>query len=79
MSPTIFRYRGYRYFFFSREESRVHVHVSCADGEAKFWMLPEIELAENHGLSAQQLNHIRQIVVERRNEILRAWREHFGG
>ena len=26
MSPTVFRYKGYRFFFFSREEVRMHVH-----------------------------------------------------
>ena len=44
MSPTIHRERGYRFFFFSREEPRMHVHVMCADGESKFWLEPEIEV-----------------------------------
>ncbi|WP_207713010.1 DUF4160 domain-containing protein [Desulfofundulus sp. TPOSR] len=46
MSLTILREKGYRFFFFSREETRMHVHVVCSDGEAKFWLLPEIELAK---------------------------------
>ncbi|HYR28699.1 MAG TPA: DUF4160 domain-containing protein, partial [Thermoanaerobaculia bacterium] len=50
MSPTIFREGPYRFFFFSREESRMHVHVFSADGEAKFWLEPAIELAESKGL-----------------------------
>jgi hypothetical protein len=36
MSPTIFKEKGYRFFFFSREEPRMHVHVSSSNGEAKF-------------------------------------------
>ncbi|WP_211307542.1 DUF4160 domain-containing protein [Polynucleobacter rarus] len=36
----IFKENGFRFFFFSREESRIHVHVSHADGEAKFWLTP---------------------------------------
>lgn len=51
MSPTIFREAGFRFFFFSREESRMHVHVSHSDGEAKFWLEPQIELANSIGLS----------------------------
>lgn len=43
--------QGYRFFFFSREESRMHVHAICSDGEAKFWREPQIELAKNHRLS----------------------------
>lgn len=59
MSPTIFRESGYRFFFFSREESRPHVHVYCPDGEAKFWLDPELELARNYRLSKVQLKEIK--------------------
>ena len=38
MSPTVFKEKGYRFFFFSREELRMHIHVSSHDGEAKFWL-----------------------------------------
>ena len=55
MSPTVFREDEYRFYFFSREESRMHVHIYCGNGEAKFWLEPEIELARNHGLSKKQL------------------------
>jgi hypothetical protein len=51
MSPTIHRERGYRFFFFSREEPRIHVYVICADGESKFWLDPAIELARSTGMS----------------------------
>ena len=50
MAPTIWKEKGYRFFFFSREEPRAHVHVASPDGEAKFWLDPEIELARNVGL-----------------------------
>lgn len=77
MSPTIFRYRSYRFYFFSREEPRMHVHVISPDGEAKFWLEPEIELAVNQGLGAAELNELKQIVEERQNEIREHWRRHF--
>ena len=48
MVPTIFREEGYRFYFFSREESRPHVHVESVEGEAKFWLDPEIELVRSH-------------------------------
>ena len=56
----------------------MHVHVYCADGEAKLWMEPDIEVATNHGLSAAQLTETVQAARERRDEIAGAWREHFG-
>jgi hypothetical protein len=37
VSPTVLRARGFRFYFFSREEVRPHVHVQHAEGEAKFW------------------------------------------
>ena len=33
----------------------MHVHVHCADGEAKFWLEPLIELAQNYGLNDRQI------------------------
>jgi hypothetical protein len=36
MSPTIFRAKGLRFFFFSREEERMH--VLGEEGEAKIWI-----------------------------------------
>jgi hypothetical protein len=53
MSPTVFRERGYRFFFFSREEVRMHVHVVSGDGEAKSWLEPEIVLARNYNFVGQ--------------------------
>src|ERR1041385_4963594 len=55
MSPTVFREGPYRFFFFSREEPRIHVHVASSDGEAKFWIEPEVKLAENHGIPNHEL------------------------
>ena len=78
MSPTIFRERGYRFFFFSREESRIHVHVYCADGEAKYWLEPTIGLAKNHGLSAKHLRIVHSLIEEHEDDIRGAWAKHFG-
>jgi hypothetical protein len=77
MSPTVFREKGYRFFFFSLEESRMHVHVRSQDGEAKYWLDPEIELARNHRLSDVQLGEIQRIVEFHKDELITAWRRHF--
>jgi len=78
MSPTVFRERGYRFFFFSREEVRPHIHVYSSDGEAKFWIEPTIELARNYGYTPTQIREIESIIEEHRDVIQTAWREHFG-
>jgi hypothetical protein len=77
LSPTIFREAGFRFFFFSREEERRHVHILGPDGEAKFWLEPEIALAKNYKLSDTQLAKIRKIVEEHQDELIRAWDSHF--
>jgi hypothetical protein len=79
MSPTIFKEAGYRFFFFSREESRMHVHIVSGDGEAKFWLEPEIELAKNYRFSRIQLKEIESLVEGHYNELVSAWQQHFGG
>jgi hypothetical protein len=46
VSPTVLRVKGFRFYFFSREERRSHVHVQHADGEAKFWIEPAVARGE---------------------------------
>lgn len=77
MSPTIFRESGYRFFFFSREEKRMHVHVVSGDGEAKFWLKPEIELANNYHYSKKKIKEIELLMEEHYNELVSAWKQHF--
>ncbi|PKN45166.1 MAG: hypothetical protein CVU59_09830 [Deltaproteobacteria bacterium HGW-Deltaproteobacteria-17] len=79
MSPTVFRKGGYRFFFFSREERRMHVHVAAGSCEAKFWILPKVELAQNRRFSARQLREIETILEENLDELEEAWRQHFTG
>ena len=77
MSPTVFRFKSYRFFFFSREETRMHIHVTCPDGEAKFWLEPTIALCEGYRLSPRALRELQRIIEERKDEIARAWKKHF--
>jgi hypothetical protein len=79
MSPTILREKGYRFFFFSREESRPHVHAACSDGEAKYWLEPHLELAKNYNLSRAHLKEIESIIEVHYEEFRRAWQERLSG
>jgi hypothetical protein len=78
MSPTVLRVKGYRFYFFSREEPRPHVHVQHSTGEAKFWLEPELTVARNHGLTARRLAAAMHIAQEHFDEISTAWKAHFG-
>ena len=78
MSPTVVRDGQFRLFFFSREEERIHVHVAHPDGEAKFWLSPEVALATHTGLSRRQLGEAQIVVETHLEEIQNAWNHHFG-
>ena len=78
MSPTIHREGGYRFFFFSREESWPHVHVYSPDGETKFWLDPRLELAKTYRLTKIQLKEIETIIEGHYDEFKAAWNSHFG-
>jgi len=77
MTPTVFREGPYRFFFFSREETRMHVHVAHPDGEAKFWLAPAVELATQTGLTKHIIGEAQQLVEDHREEIIDAWNKHF--
>jgi hypothetical protein len=49
-----------------------------ADGEAKIWLEPSVELANNYGLSDRELREALRLVEERKDEIKAAWHAHFG-
>jgi hypothetical protein len=77
MSPSVFREKGYRFYFLSNEEERIHIHVTCEGGEAKFWLEPIVSLATSHGLNPRTLAEIQRIVEAHRYDILKAWQSHF--
>src|SRR3990172_10011191 len=77
MSPSLFREKGYRFYFLSNEEERIHIHVASEDGEAKFWIEPIVSLAVYHGLNPRKLNEIQIIVEEHKHGIIKAWQRHF--
>lgn len=78
--PTVFRERGFRFFFYSDEGSPlepVHIHVVRDQAEAKFWLEPTVRLDYNRGYDARTLRTIQKLVVANRNLIVRAWNVHF--
>ena len=78
--PVVFRYIGFRFFFYSNEgnpREPVHVHVIGLGGEAKFWVTPAVSLASSDGLSARTLRELEQVVVENATAIQEKWNEYF--
>lgn len=75
--PTVFIDGQYRFYFFSREEERRHIHVSSTDGEMKVWLEPEIEVAKVINLTTEQVNSILKVVKNHEEEINDSWNKHF--
>jgi hypothetical protein len=77
--PTVLRWNGYRFYFFSNEGTEPpHVHIDKAGSTAKYWLSP-VALARNIGYSAKELREIEAKVAQEAAAFLEAWREHFGG
>jgi hypothetical protein len=77
MSPTIFRYNKYRFFFNSNEENRIHVHIATSEGTAKFWLEPIVSLANYYNFSTKELKEAKQIVEEKQDEFIQRWNTYF--
>lgn len=60
MSPKFKELNGFVFKIYSNEEKRMHIHIVKAENEAKFWLEPEIELAENFGFNSKELSFIEK-------------------
>jgi hypothetical protein len=78
--PVVFRYKGFRFFFYLNEGSPrepLHVHALGEGGEAKFSLRLEVQVAVSDGLSAKTLRELSAVVTQNAALIERAWNEHF--
>jgi len=79
--PTIYREKGYRFFFYSNEgdaeaPERPHVHVEKSDDAGKWWLGP-LSRDWHTGFSPSQLKAIERIIHEHEQEFMNAWYEYF--
>ena len=78
MSPKFKQEEGFVFRIFSNEEERKHIHVMKAENEAKFWLEPRIELADNFGFTNKDLKKITKMVEIYGDEFKRLYTEHIG-
>jgi hypothetical protein len=75
--PTILRIGSYRFFFYAGDrEEPSHVHVEHENKIAKFWLDP-VRLQWSGGFNRREISHIRKIVDENRDLLMRKWDEYF--
>ena len=76
--PTVLRWRGYRFHFYSDETGEPpHVHVRRDDKMLKVW-LSDLTIAVNYGFARHEISTIVRKVSEQRESLLEAWNAHFG-
>lgn len=78
MSPIFHRHNGFTFKIFSNEEERIHIHVVKAEREAKFWLVPRIEVAANFGFSKKELREIENIIKENADDFKAKFIRHIG-
>jgi hypothetical protein len=74
--PEIFRFFGIRFFFYSKEHLPIHIHISNADGEAKFSIKP-VQLIENKGIKNKDIKLAEIIIEENAENIINYWNDYF--
>ena len=80
--PVILRYKGYCFFLFANEGDPLdpaHIHVRSRERTAKFWVVPEVALADSYRMNSSKLRELAQVVRENRELIEREWNAFFGG
>jgi hypothetical protein len=78
--PVVFRYKSFRFFFYSNEgnpREPLHIHIRSAEGEAKFWVHPFVQLAESDGFDAKTLRELASVVQANTDLIERTWNDYF--
>jgi hypothetical protein len=56
----------------------VHIHAESPEGEAKFWLYPEVHVANSTGFDRKSLSELLRVVTEHRSRIEKMWHEYFG-
>ena len=76
--PTVLRERGYRFSFYSYDLGEpIHMHVTKAGCEAKFWLHPT-RLAWNRKFRENELMEIIEILSAHETIITEKWNERLG-
>ena len=77
MSPTFLNYTGFRFFIWSKEEERMHVHIEKDSNYCKCWLEPKISIENNKGFKDFELKKIIKIVKANEKEFIEKWKSHF--
>lgn len=78
--PLVFLYNGYRFFFYSNEGNPLepcHIHVRKGTSTAKFWVHPQVSLAEAYEMNSGELRDLMKVIEKNKHLIEDKWHEFF--
>ncbi|HWJ88769.1 MAG TPA: DUF4160 domain-containing protein [Pelagibacterium sp.] len=76
--PTLLRWKGYRFFFYSADGwEPPHVHIVKDGKETKIW-LHDLSVAINLGYNARELAELVRVTREHKPAFVEAWNDYFG-
>ncbi len=55
----------------------LHIHVRKGESVAKFWVHPQICVAESYGIESSELGKLMRVIAENKELIKRFWNEYF--
>jgi hypothetical protein len=75
--------QGWRFHFYSNEGNElVHIHAVKGGAECKYWLHPDrFDIVEDIecNCTPRLRRGVRQMIFQHFDQIIAAWREHFGG
>ena len=71
--PTVFKFFGMQFYFWSNEHEPVHIQVKKGKCLATFVIEQEIDLIENKGFKPRKLKLAENIIEENKDVILMNW------
>jgi hypothetical protein len=74
--PTFFYKNGFRFFIYSNEEDRAHVHIEKGAGNAKYWLRPRIECEYSYEFSRNEIRFIEETINEEYNSLIKKWNDY---
>ena len=79
--PKILEINGYKFFFYSNEGypflEKMHIHVRKGESIAKYFIEPEIQLANNYGFNSSELGWIEREILKHKNLFEERWNDYF--
>ena len=72
--PTALRIGPYRIYFYSYDcDEPRHMHVDRENLSAKFWLDPDVMLADNHGYRRSELRDIERLLQQNLETLRNEW------